>query len=131
MTNVRDVMLPAPPQEVINVPKYIEHHPEIVEKLIYVQRPSPAPEVIVNTVEELMPQETIYEEQIRHVPSPIPPPVYQEVVHNVQAPPPHWAVPNKVIPDGPVIKEDYRVIRPAETTVRMDSPAHVPEPTYT
>ena len=63
--------------------------------------------------------------------SPTPPPIYQEVEQHVQAPPPHWAVPNKVVIDGPVIKEDYRVIRRAETTVRTNSPVHVPARTYT
>lgn len=83
VTNVREVMGPTPAPEVITVPKYIERHPEVVEKLIYVQKPSPAPEVIVNTVEELMPQEIIHEEKIVHVEAPRPPPIYQEVVHEV------------------------------------------------
>ena len=41
------------------------------------ERPQNPPEVIVNTVEELLPQEIIYEEVIKHVDAPKPPPIYQ------------------------------------------------------
>merc|ERR1711959_770956 len=84
------VTIPPPPQEVIQVPKYIEHHPQIVENLIYVQKPPVPPQVITQTVQELLPQET----------------VFQEVIHHVQAKPPAWAVPNKAVPDGPVLKTE-------------------------
>ena len=111
-------MGPTPPQEVIQVPKYIEHVPEVVEKLIYVQKPQEAPEVIVNTVEEILPQEIIYEEKVVTVPAPIPPPIYQEVVHEFHQNPTYVdeqgvvrpAVSTKVNIDGPVVKEDYRIL---------------------
>merc|ERR1711959_858399 len=89
------VTIPPPPQEVIQVPKYIEHHPQIVENLIYVQKPPVPPQVITQTVQELLPQETVVKEVVKHVQAPKLPPVYQEVIHHVQAQPPAWAVPTK------------------------------------
>ena len=108
---VKEVMGPTPPAEVITVPKYIEKQPEIVEKLIYVQKPQVAPQVIEKTVQEFLPQETVYEEVIKHVEAPKPPPIYQEVVHEVQAKPTYVdemgvvreARSTLVRPDGPVI----------------------------
>ena len=72
-----------------------------------------------------MPQETVYEEKVVHVQAPTPPPVYQEVVHDVQATPTYTdeygvvrpAVPTKVRPESSVMKMDYRVIKPAENKV--------------
>ena len=54
-------MGPVPPQEIIEVPQYVEMQPEIIEKLVYVQRPQEPPEVIEKTVQEYLPQETIHE----------------------------------------------------------------------
>ena len=106
------VTIPPPPQEVIQVPKYIEHHPQIVENLIYVQKPPIAPQVITQTVQELLPQETVVQEVVKHVQAPKLPPVYQEVIHHVQAKPPAWAVPNKAIPNGPVLKTESKLVHP-------------------
>ena len=50
-------MRPTKP-DIIDVPRYIETRPEVVEKLIYIEKPQPAPEIIEKTVKEYLPQET-------------------------------------------------------------------------
>ena len=85
--------------------------PEIIERLVYVQKPQEEPEVIEKTIQEILPQETIYEEVIKQVDAPKPPPIYQEVIHEVQARPTYVdemgvlreAKPTLVRPNGPVI----------------------------
>ena len=51
--------------------------PEIIERLVYVQKPQEEPEVIEKTIQEILPQETIYEEVVKKVESPQPPPLYR------------------------------------------------------
>ena len=106
------VTIPAPPAQVIQVPKVIEHHPQIIENTVYVQKPPIAPQVITQQVQELLPQETVFQEVVKNVQAPPNPPIYQEVVQHVQVAPPAWAVPNKVVPTGPVLKTDSHVLAP-------------------
>ena len=121
VTQIKQVMRPQPPPEVIERVKYIERPPEVLEKVIYVQRPPAAPQVVEKTVQELLPQQTKVVEEVVYVDAPKPAPVYRDKFVEVRGQPLYTdehghvrsASPRKVNTaelQGQILKTDVRVL---------------------